>query len=151
MQQALKFLRSQKLMAIACADKNEVWIANLYIGVDEKGTIYFISPKDAKHSAMITKNLHVAFSMAWLDPKNSKNRKGVQGLGVCRPTKNMNEITQGIKLLYKNFPEMRDILTVKWILTNAWGSKVWTLKPTYVKYWDDEIYGDDESKEFHFQ
>lgn len=148
MKKALKFIKSQKLMTIASQDGKGVWVANVYISIDEKATIYFISPEDTKHSQMILKNPNVSFSVAWFDPKNQKNRKAVQGLGVCRPAKNPAEIATGIKLLYKNFPDLRDILTVKWIMTNAWGSKVWVLKPTYMKYWDDEIYGDEESEEF---
>jgi uncharacterized protein YhbP (UPF0306 family) len=146
----LRFLKSQKLMTIAAHESKDVWVANVYFGIDEKSTIYFISPKDTKHSKMIQKNPNIAFSVAWFDPKNHKNRKSVQGLGVCRATNNPNEIANGIKLLYKKFPDLRDILTVKWILSNAWGSKIWIIKPTYIKYWDDEIYGEEESEEFKF-
>ena len=135
-------------MTIASQGEKDIWVANVYIGVDEKATIYFVSSKDTKHSKMILKNSNVAFSIAWFDPNNNKNRKSVQGLGVCRPAENPTEIAIGIKLLYKNFPDLRDIFTVKWITTNAWNSKVWILKPSYMKYWDDEIYGDDESEEF---
>lgn len=138
-------------MTIASCNEKNVWIANIYFGADKTGKIYFVSPKDAKHSQMILKNPEIAFSVAWFDSKNSKNRKGIQGLGTCRPTKNPTEITTGIKLLYKKFPDLRDVLTVKWIMTNIWGSKIWVIKPTYMKYWDDEIYGDDESEEFNFK
>jgi len=146
----LKFLKSQKLMTLATHSNKEVWIANVYFGVDEKSAIYFISPKDTKHSKMIQKNSKVAFSISWFDQKNHRNRKAIQGLGVCSTAKNPKEIATGIKLLYKKFPDLRDILTVKWILTNAWGTKIWVLKPTYMKYWDDEVYGEDEFKEFKF-
>ena len=135
-------------MAIASHDENKVWLANVYIGTDEKGLIYFISPEDTKHSRMILKNPQVAFSIAWFDPINHKNRKAVQGLGVCRIAENKNEIEVGIKLHNQNFPEFKERITVDWIHTNKLGSKVWVLKPTYMKYWDDEIYGDDESEEF---
>lgn len=148
MEKPLKFIKNQKLMVIASHDTKDVWVANVYFSADEKGNIYFISSKDAKHSQMILKNSNVAFSTAWFDPTNNKNRKGIQGTGVCRVAENLSEITTGIKLLYENFPDLRDILTVDWILTNAWSSKVWVLKPSYMKYWDDEVYGDDESEEF---
>lgn len=148
MKKPVKFIKSQKMMTIASRDEKDIWIANVYIGIDENATIYFISPQNTKHSQMILKNPNIAFSIAWFDSKNHKNRKGVQGLGVCCPAKNSTEIAVGIKLLYKNFPDLRDTLTVKWVTTNIWGSKIWVLKPTYMKYWDDEIYGDDESEEF---
>ncbi|OGH66313.1 MAG: hypothetical protein A3B90_01280 [Candidatus Magasanikbacteria bacterium RIFCSPHIGHO2_02_FULL_41_13] len=151
MKKLLKFLKTQKLLTIASRGAKDIWIANVYFAADENGTLYFISPKDTKHSTMIRKNSKIAFSIAWFDPKNHKNRKAVQGLGTCRTAKTPLEIATGIKLLYKNFPDLRRILTVKWIMTNAWGTKVWVVKPSYIKYWDDEVYGDDESEEFTFK
>ncbi|MFA6447485.1 MAG: pyridoxamine 5'-phosphate oxidase family protein [Patescibacteria group bacterium] len=148
MEKPLKFIKTQKLMSLASQAGKDVWVANVYMAIDEKGTIYFVSPKKTKHGQMILKNPKVAFSIAWFDPKNLMNRKSVQGLGVCRLAKGPKEVATGAKLLYKKFPDLRKMLTVKWITTNAWGTKVWILKPTYMKYWDDEIYGDEESEEF---
>lgn len=135
-------------MAIACVDEHGPWIANVYYGAGDDGRTYFISQEKNRHSAAILNDPNVAFTVAWFDPKNHTNRKAVQGLGMCRLAKNLAEIAVGIKLLYNKFPDLRAILTVKWIKTNAWGSKVWVLTPTYLKYWDDELYGEDESKEF---
>lgn len=148
---SLKFIQSQKLMAIASHNTKEVWVANVYFSVDENGNIYFISSNDAKHSQMILKNSNVAFSIAWFDSTNSKNRKGIQGIGACKVAESLGEITVGVKLLYENFPDLRDILTVDWILSNAWSSRLWVLKPSYLKYWDDEVYGDDESEEIYLK
>ena len=148
MEKLLEFLQSQKLMVVACHSEKDVWVANTYIGVDEKGTIYFISPENTKHSRMILKNPNVAFSIAWFDPNNHKNRKAVQGLGICRPAENEEEIKTGIRLHNQNFQEFKETITIKWVHNNKWGSKVWVVKPTYIKYWDDEIYGDNESEEF---
>ncbi len=138
-------------MVIACHDEDDVWVANVYFGADDKQNIYFVSPENNRHSKMILKNPNIAFSIAWFDPGNHKSRKAIQGLGVCRPTKNPTEIATGIKLLYNKFPDLRDIHTVKWIMTNVWGAKVWVLKPSYMKYWDDEVYGENESEEFTFK
>lgn len=144
----LKFIKSQKLMVIASGEENDVWVANVYFGVDEKATIYFISPENTRHSKMILKKPNVAFSIAWFDPSNHKNRKAVQGLGVCRPAKDEEEIMTGVKLHNQNFPEFKEIVTKDWIHNNKSGSKVWILKPSYMKYWDDKIYGSKESEEF---
>lgn len=138
-------------MVIASQSKKEVWIANVYIGTDEKANIYFVSPMGNKHSRMILKNPNVAFSIAWFDPMNHKNRKAIQGLGTCRLAKNEDEIITGVKLHNQNFPEFKERITVEWIHSNKWNSKVWVLKPTYVKYWDDELYKGRESKEFNFK
>ena len=153
MNQLLKFLRHQKLMNIACHNGNDIWSANVYVGADDRGSIYFVSPEATKHSEMILKNPNVAFSFAWFDPMNVKNRKAIQGLGTCRiaagsgdPTH--NEVEIGVRLHNENFPEFKEKITIDWIQTNEWGSKIWVLKPTFMKYWDDEVYGEEESEEF---
>ena len=135
-------------MTLAAHDPKDVWVANVYFGVDDTGTIYFVSPTTNRHSQMILKNPQVAFSIAWFDATNHKNRKAVQGLGVCRPAETEDEIATGVRLHNHNFPEFKKRITVEWIYTNEWNSKVWILEPSYLKYWDDELYGDDESEEF---
>jgi uncharacterized protein YhbP (UPF0306 family) len=151
MEKWLQFLQGQKLLVLASHDEKDVWVANVYFGTDEKGTLYFISPKDNRHSAMILKNPNVAFSIAWFDATNHKNRKAVQGVGVCRPAENDGEIATGVQLHNQHFPEFKERITIDWIRTNEYGSCVWVLKPSFMKYWDDEIYGDEESEEFRFE
>ncbi len=148
MNKAQEFIKTQKLMAIASADENGPWIANVYYSIADDGRIYFISRESARHSAMILKDPNIAFTVCWFDPANHKNRKAVQGLGACRLAGNEQEIMTGVALHNQNFPEFKERITVEWIHTNEWGSRVWVLTPTYMKYWDDELYGEDESKEF---
>ena len=145
-----KFIRSQRLLAIASHDEKGPWIANVYFGVDDAGRIYFISPEDAGHSLMILKDPQIAFSTAWFDPSDHGNRKAIQGKGVCRLASGDEEVTTGVRLHNENFPEFKEKVRVEWIRTNEWKSKVWVIEPRYMKYWDDEVYGDDESEEFTF-
>lgn len=151
MENLLKFIKSQKLMVVATSNNDEVWVVNVYMSTDDTGIIYFISPTETKHSQMILKNPKVAFSIAWYDSSNHKNRKGIQGLGICQPAKNENEIQIGVKLHNQNFPEFKERITIDWIHNNEWGSKIWVLKPSFIKYWDDEVYGDKESEEFNLE
>ena len=134
-------------MVIASRDEKDVWVTNVYFGVDDKANIYFISPDNNRHSQMILNNPNVAFSIAWYDENNHTNRKAVQGLGVCHPAKNEKEIITGVKLHNKNFPVFKERITVNWIHNNEYGSKIWVLTPNYMKYWDDELFGDKESVE----
>ncbi|MBI2121618.1 MAG: pyridoxamine 5'-phosphate oxidase family protein [Candidatus Sungbacteria bacterium] len=150
MNKLLDFLRSQKLLVVACHDKDDIWIANVYFGVDDNFKIYFISPENTKHSQLIAENPAVAFSVAWFNPNNHKDRKAIQGLGVCRPAKTEEEIAEGVRLHNHNFPEFKNKITVEWIHTNEYKSRVWIIEPSYMKYWDDELYGDKETEEFKF-
>ena len=97
------------------------------------------------------KNPNVAFSSAWFDPTNHSNRKGVQGRGECRVAKNAKEIATGVALIARAFPDLRKMITAKWIRENAFETKVWVVKPTFIKYWDDALFGEEESEEFTFK
>jgi len=119
----LSFLKSQKLMALACADGDDLWIANVYVGVDDEGRIYFVSPEDTTHSQMILKNSRVAFSFAWFDPSNHANRKAIQGKGTCRIASEA-ETKTGVGLHNQNFPEFKGHITVEWIRANEFTSRV---------------------------
>ena len=149
MENLKNFLDGQEIISIATQKDAEIWSASAYYVTDDKLNMYFISQKGSKHSQMLLKNSNLAFSVAWCDPKSHKNRKGVQGTGTCRIAKTPAELSTALKLMLKTFPDLKSILTVKWIMENAWGSKIWVIKPKYMKYWDDEIYGDDESEEFN--
>lgn len=150
MEKLLDFLKSQKLMVIASRNDADLWVTNVYYGIDLNFKIYFISPEEAKHSRQILKNPNIAFSVAWFNPSNHGDRKAVQGLGVCHFTKNEEEIARGVQLHNKNFPEFSEKITVDWIHANEWKSHVWVVEPTYMKFWNDELYGSDETREFSF-
>ncbi|MCR4280657.1 MAG: hypothetical protein NUV82_04540, partial [Candidatus Komeilibacteria bacterium] len=123
--------------------------ANVYYGADERGWLYFVSSDDTKHSQMIIDKPEIAFSIVWYNTQNHKDRKAVQGKGICRPAANDEEIATGVKLHNQNIPEYRDKITVDFIHNNEYGSRVWVIEPTYIKYWDDEATGE-ESQEFNF-
>jgi uncharacterized protein YhbP (UPF0306 family) len=149
MEQLLNWLKTQRLIVIASQDGGELWITNVYFGVDDEFKLYFISPESTKHSQQILNNPNIAFSVTWYDPANHKNRKAVQGQGVCRIATNDAEIAMGVQLHNQNFPEFTSRITVDWVNTNEYKSHVWVIEPSYIKHWNDEVYGDDESEEFN--
>ncbi len=148
MNNAIKFLQSQRLLSIALADAFDPWIANLYFGASDKGDLFFVSPEGAKHSQMILVNPRVAFSSAWSDQNNPSNRKGVQGIGECQIVKRISEIVEGLSYIHRSVPGLRKLITLDWLKKNAFGSKLWVIHPKYLKYWDDGLYGEEESREF---
>lgn len=142
------FLYNQELLALGACDVSNPWIANIYYAFDLKRSIYFISSEDTRHSQMILRNPNISFSVAWFDKFNHNNRKSVQGNGICRIA-NLKESTNGIKLLYSKFPDLRNILTTDWIRSNLYKTKVWIIDINYIKYWDDELFGEEESQDYY--
>lgn len=147
MELALKFLRAQQLLAIATADSNGSWIASVYFVSDERGCLYFVSPESARHSQLILKDSKIAFLTSWFDPNDHANRKSIQGTGLCHVVSDKDEIRKAVHLHNAVFEEFADRITPDWIETNEFGSKVWKIAPEYLKFWDDELFGDDEFTE----
>jgi uncharacterized protein YhbP (UPF0306 family) len=145
-QKLLDFLQSQKSMAIATS---KPWVANIYYSADTDFKIYFISPKDAEHSKQILDHNEIAFSVIWFNESNHKDRKGVQGTGVCRIADN-DELEKGIALHNKSFPEFANRITVDWAKNDPTASKVWVIEPKHIKYWDDALYGENGTEDFNF-
>ena len=142
-----EFLKNQRLMAIASCEGG-IWVANIYYGIDDDSRIYFISPTDTRHSQQIMKSPDVAFSVAWYDEESPGNRKAVQGLGVCTVAEKEEDIRKGVYLHNENFPEFMQTLTPEYLLSSKNDTKVWILKPRYIKFWNDELYGEEEWEEF---
>ena len=146
----LEFLQSQRAMALASHDGSDLWIANVFVGVDDEFNIFFISNEGAKHSQQIIQNPDIAFSTVWFNENNHTDRKGVQGLGNCKIATDEGEIVKGVQLHNKNYPEFKDLITVDWIRNNEDQSKMWVLRPKFIKFWNDEFYDEEETEEFSF-
>ena len=64
---------------------------------------------------------------------------------------NIGQLTRAHASTLTDWVQDKQRITVEWIHNNDRGSKVWVLQPTYMKYWDDELYGEKETEEFIFQ
>lgn len=147
----ISFLQSQRVLAIATQADGELWIANVFMGADNDGRIYFVSNEETKHSTHILENPNVAFSTVWFKEGDHLDRRGVQGVGTCRIATLDKEITEGVRLHNENYPEFVEQITVDWIKRDENKSHVWVIKPTFIKYWDDKLYGQDGTEEFSFE
>lgn len=144
----LSFLKAQKLLVLATKDSSP-WVSNVYYSINDDGRIYFISNKDTLHGKHLLKDDEVAFSVAWYDPNNHLDRKAAQGKGHCRVAKTDEEIKEGVHLHNVNFPEFKSRITFKW--AKMMGYRVWYIDPTYIKFWNDQLFGIDGSREYYLK
>ena len=147
----IDFLKNQKLLAIATIDhENKPWIANVYYSVDGDLNLFFVSPQDTNHSKHIQNNSRVAFTISWYNKDNLSDRKAVQGRGVCRLLENPKEIVRFLTNHYKYFPSWKDEITYENMLQKIIESRPYIIKPTYMKFWNDELFGEEGTREFNF-
>jgi len=67
---------------------------------------------------------------------------------VCKIAEKEEDIRRGVYLHNENFPEFKQILTPEYLLSSENDTKVWILEPRYIKFWNDELYGEEEWEEF---
>lgn len=147
----LNFLQSQKLLVISTiGDEGKPWIANVYFSCTENFELVFFSSPKTKHSQNIKLNPNVAFSTVWFDQNNLGNRKGVQGAGECTLIEDLEVTEKYLGNHYKFFPSWKDSINIEKMKTNHIESRLYLVKPNYMKFWNDEEFGNEGTKEYKF-
>lgn len=147
----IEFIKNQKLLVLSTVDeKGNPWVCNVYYSADNDLNLFFVSPTDTKHSQHIAENPQVAFSIPWYDEKNLANRKAIQGTGICKRITSANEIIRLLKNHYKYYPLWKSVITYKAMREKLIESRPYIIRPNYMKFWNDELYGDEGVEEFSF-
>lgn len=147
MKELQAFLKSQKILQIAPA-AGDPWIANVLMACNTPHKIYFVGSKDTLYGKKLLEDSSLAFATAWHEENNHCNRKGIQGVGKAHFTTDHVEIEEGIRLHNKRYTEFAKRITPDWAKSDEHASGVWVIAPSYIKFWNDELYGDNGSKEF---
>lgn len=152
MHEVREFLESQKLLVLSTVDESgNPWTSNVYFSIDKDTNIFFVSPAFTKHVKHIEISPNVSFSVAWFDPDNLVNRKAVQGTGICKRLKDTTKTTSLIKNHVKFYPLWKDVITLENIDNKVIKSKPYVIEPNYMKFWNDELYGEEGTKEFNLK
>lgn len=144
-----QFLQAQRILQIA-PHAGDPWIANVFMGCEDAQKIYFIGSKNTLYGQKLLEDPRLAFATAWHAEGDHLDRKGIQGVGEADLNPSEADIAKGVALHNQNYPEFAERITVEWIHTNEKGSGVWTITPSFIKFWNDDLYGQDGSKEFEF-
>ncbi len=138
-----KLLNNHKIIQIATSEANIPWICNVYFYYD-KGNIYFLSDKKAKHSLQILVNSQIAFALAEYNPEDYDNRKGVQWIGKCGVVSNDELLKWYCTKFDRDYHELAGYMQENTDLALR------RIIPSYIKYWDDENLWEEGVKEFTF-
>ena len=63
---------------------------------------------------------------------------------------NPKEIVRFLTNHYKYFPSWKDEITYENMLQKIIESRPYIIKPTYMKFWNDELFGEEGTREFNF-
>lgn len=149
MQELTDFIHTQRVLQIA-PKAAQPWITNVFMGCEEPTRLYFIGSRHAHYGQQLLASGEAAFATAWYNQTDHTDRKGIQGVGSVQLASAPEDIETGVRLHNKNYPEFAKRITVDWVHTNDKGSGVWIISPQFIKFWSDEHYGEEESREFSF-
>lgn len=143
----VRFLKSQNLMAVATIDKKP-WIATCYYAIDKNLDIFFVSPPSSKHSKDIEKDNHVACAMYDSHTPNSKLKVGVQLQGRATLVRGWERTKVLLKMWNRAAPGAEEIINVKNMKKKVISSRVYKIKPTLIKFFNQKLYKNEDEMIF---
>ncbi|OGM89443.1 hypothetical protein A2597_03020 [Candidatus Woesebacteria bacterium RIFOXYD1_FULL_46_19] len=145
----LRYLKSQRLMGLATFDKKP-WICTIYYAVDKDFCLYFVSSPKSKHCQDIEKNNEVSCAIYDSHTLNSAKKTGVQMQGTASQVKGWERIKVILKMWQKAAPGMEDVVNVKNMRNKVISSRAYKVKPTFIKFFNQKLYGEDGFRKFKF-
>lgn len=150
-QSLLKFLQDQNCVVIATIDEeNNPWVTNMYYASDNDFNLIFFTPPHTKHSEHTLNNSNAAFGLNWYNKDNLKDRMGIQGIGIYERVEDPLLISRFINTYHTKYPSSKTTLTEESMLMNKIASRLYRVKPKYIKFWNDKLFGEGNSKELFF-
>ena len=145
----LDYLRSQHTMYLATYD-GKPWVATVFYAVDEKFNFYYIGPPDSRHNKAIKKNKNVSFAVASSNQKTTDKKIGVQVEGIAKEVNSRNKIKLILGLWNKFNPGFESVINLPNMIKKVISSRVYKIKPTLIKFFNEKLYGDEGSEIFKF-
>lgn len=146
----LAYLKSQNLMALATYGDA---MANcfVYFAVDGDFSFYFISEPDSEHCKNIEKNNSVACAIAESHQAVSSKKIGAQIKGVVEDVNGLDQFDAIINLWNSTNPGMESIISISNFRNKILNSHAYKIKPTSIKFFNEEIYGEEGFEVFSFE
>lgn len=146
-EELLKFLKSKNFMSLATVKGTEPYNCVVYYGIDDDFNIYFVSQLSRDHSKNIKENSKVALTIADSRQKVTDDKIGVQLKGECLLVKNPIEALRALKLWNKANPGVESMINLDNIKNKVIQSRVYRVKPSFAKFFNENLYGKDGIKE----
>lgn len=135
-------------MSIATRGRNP-WIASVYYVIDPDLNLYFISPPDSEHIMQIKSNPEVACAIADSTQGANDKKIGLQLFGEASQVRSLNKIKWMLKMYNKLYPGTREKINYKNFQTKVMTSRVYKVVPKRIKFFNQELYGEDEEAIFN--
>lgn len=139
------FIKSNGVLTLGTADiKGSLpWVCTLYYGLDDELNLYVVTDPGSIHGKILKDNPNVAFNIFDSHTKITELKLGVQGRGRITKVTNPAELIKGIGYWHKANPGIESKITFN-DLKKVKDTKLFKITPTYLKFFNKDLYGKTE-------
>ncbi len=148
-QKLLQYLKSQRLISLSTGS-DKPWTSNVYYTVDDDFNLYFLSEPESKHCTDIKENPNISCSIADSNQKVTDKKVGAQIQGTIIQLTDVEQINQVLDSWNKVNPGFENIINWDNMQKKVIKSKVYKVKPTLIKFLNEELYGPEGTEKFKF-
>lgn len=144
----LDYLRSRDLLVLATEGPTA---STLYYGIDEDFNFYIVTSPSSEHGINFSKNPNVACVVVDTNQKmlKTKHKSGVQLKGKIEQVSEKD-----LKIALEVWSHFNKNLAEKFfknITERKWKDRVFVIKPSEIKWFNEELYGEEGTKTFTLQ
>jgi len=139
-----KFLKSNGILTLAVALNNSPWVCTLYYGIDEEMNLYVVTDPNSEHGKIMAANQKVSVNIFDSGQKITESKRGLQGRGTIKMIKGKSAVATALAIWHKANPGIENRITLEYLLKKTTDTKIYKIIPTYLKYFNKELYGEKE-------
>ncbi len=146
-QKLLEFLKNRDLMILATEGPTA---STIYYGIDEDFNFYIVTSPSSEHAANFLKNSNVACVVVDTNQKmfETKHKSGIQIKGKIKQASE-EHLKKSLEIWSHSNKEIAEKF-FKNISQNIWNRKVFVIKPIEIKWFNEELYGEEGTETFKF-
>jgi len=145
-EQILTFLAEHNLMSIATYG-DFPWIASVYYTFDKDLHLFFLSSPSTLHCKQISKNKHVAVSIADSHQDISKLKRGLQLWGIAEQISGVAKIKHTLDLWKSSLKVINPELTYENMVKHVIHGRMYMITPHRVKLFDQHLFDVEDGME----
>ncbi len=143
----LEYLKNRDLMILAT---NGPTASTLYYGIDKDFNLFIVTSPSSEHAVNFLKNPNVACVITDTNQKmfETKHKSGVQLKGKIEQVSEEN-----LKIALAVWSHSNEEIADKFfknINSGKWKDRVFIIKPSEIKWFNEELYGEEGTEAFNF-
>ncbi len=137
-------------MTLTTTGPTGLWSCSVYYVVDDDFNLFFVSESTTTHIQNTRRNSQVAVNIADSSQKVTAKKIGLQIQGKVNEESNRSKLKTIVSMWNRVNPGLADVVNLKNIIHKVINSKVYRIRPTLIKLFNEALYGSEGFKVFKF-